>query len=160
MAPRSLATRILHRTRTFGRLSRHQWWSLGRSLVWVPVTRVALKVCPWQVVSRAFDRQGVREQQPDLRRAKAAVWAVEAVSTRVLRDRPCLTQALVARRFLRQCGVDALLKIGVARDEGGEFQAHAWLEYEGRIVIGGANSGATYTTFRAVRPVPPPGQGV
>jgi len=37
-------------------------------------------------------------------------------------------------------GYPVMLRIGVARSEEGEFEAHAWIESDGVIVIGGAKS--------------------
>ena len=63
------------------------------------------------------------------------VWTVVAVSRRVPRA-SCLTQALVAQRLLAEVGVASDLRIGVARDATGAFEAHAWLEHDGRVVLG------------------------
>lgn len=38
--------------------------------------------------------------------------------------------------LLRRVGQDSLLKIGVDKDEGERLIAHAWIEVEGKIVIG------------------------
>lgn len=48
----------------------------------------------------------------------------------------CLTQALVGYSLLSRHGYSSLVKIGVGKSIEGEFEAHAWLEYEGRIIIG------------------------
>jgi hypothetical protein len=58
---------------------------------------------------------------------------------RVARQIPqasCLTQALAAQLLLAHQGLPSELCIGVTRDTG-EFAAHAWVEIEGSIVIGG-----------------------
>lgn len=47
----------------------------------------------------------------------------------------CLTQALAARKLLSKYGQGAELKLGVTKNEG-NFEAHAWLEIDGRIVLG------------------------
>ena len=80
-------------------------------------------------------------------RARAAVWAVDAVARRVLPRRPCLTQALVGRRALRRFGVETALQIGAVRDEGGAFSAHAWLEHGGRVVLGANHRIGHYARF-------------
>ncbi len=69
----------------------------------------------------------------------ANVWAVQAVSRRIPAA-TCLTQAIAARLLLLGSGHDTELCIGVARDATGSFRAHAWLEREGRIIIGGDES--------------------
>ena len=128
-------------------MSRHQWAALASAAVWVPGTRVALTVLPWRWVSDAFARAPLRPGPPDWTRARAAVWAVDAVARRVLPRRPCLTQALVGRRALRRFGVETALQIGAVRDERGAFSAHAWLEHGGRVVLGANNRIGHYARF-------------
>ena len=64
-----------------------------------------------------------------------ALWAI-AVTARHL-GFPCLAQALAARVLLERCGLDCRLRLGVDRADG-RFEAHAWLERGGRVVVGGA----------------------
>ena len=47
----------------------------------------------------------------------------------------CLTQALAAKRLMHNAGHRAAIKYGVTRG-GGSFEAHAWLEVDGKIVLG------------------------
>lgn len=48
----------------------------------------------------------------------------------------CLIQALAAQTLLKRGGCSAHLRLGVGRNEKGQFQAHAWLENDGRVIIG------------------------
>ena len=48
----------------------------------------------------------------------------------------CLTQALATRTLLQMKGQRSYLKIGVKKNENEKFAAHAWVEIEGRIIIG------------------------
>ncbi|MEM1115077.1 MAG: lasso peptide biosynthesis B2 protein [Bacteroidota bacterium] len=141
-----------HAVRVSRGLTGRQWAALGQAALWVPPTRAALTVFPWRRISALFDRAEVRAVEPDLDRARTIVWAVDAVARRVVRQRPCLTQALVARHLLRRHGVESSLQIGAARDKDGAFRAHAWLEWEGEIVIGGQASSAAYTSFKPLTP--------
>jgi hypothetical protein len=61
----------------------------------------------------------------------------------------CLTQALTVQALLRREGLSADLHIGVAKDEKGQFQAHAWLENNGTIIIGDCEL-QIYTPFPAL----------
>lgn len=70
------------------------------------------------------------EQQRTVWAVRTAARAIPAVST-------CLTNALAAHVLLARRGYVSNLRIGVTRDEKGEFTAHAWLEQEGAILIGG-----------------------
>ena len=135
-------------------LSGAKWKAFAHALLWVPATRAALTLFPWRKVSAAFDRSEVRPVDPDWERARATVWAVDAVARRVVRQRPCLTQALVARHLLRRLGVESSLRIGAARDKDGTFRAHAWLEWGDEIVIGGGASDMAYTSFKPLQPSP------
>jgi hypothetical protein len=45
-------------------------------------------------------------------------------------------RALASEYVLGRCGYPSELKIGVAKSAAGELAAHAWLESDGRVVIG------------------------
>lgn len=62
-------------------------------------------------------------------------WAV-GTAARVVPVATCLVQALAAERMLRRRGVVPTLRIGVPPRADGAFVAHAWLAWEGRIVLG------------------------
>ena len=70
------------------------------------------------------------------------VRAVQAAAL-LFRKGNCLPQALVALYLLKINGYGSELKIGVLPD-GSRIQAHAWLEQDGRVLIGGAGSPALY----------------
>ena len=67
------------------------------------------------------------------------VWAVR-VASHYVPDATCLTQALATQVLLNRHGCQTNLRIGVARNETGQFQAHAWVEKDGMVVIGGPAS--------------------
>jgi len=48
----------------------------------------------------------------------------------------CLTQALTAYQLLNKMNYTSKVKIGVGKGSDGEFEAHAWLEIDDRIIIG------------------------
>jgi hypothetical protein len=66
-------------------------------------------------------------------------WAV-TVTSRYIPQATCLTQAMTTRILLGRYGHPATLRIGVARGEEDNFQAHAWVESNGTVVIGGAEA--------------------
>jgi hypothetical protein len=69
-------------------------------------------------------------------------WLV-GVAGRHARRRPtCLEEALVLAWTLRRAGHVASVRIGVAR-AGARLRAHAWLEHEGRVLLG-APDGTAY----------------
>ena len=66
---------------------------------------------------------------------RRVIWAVR-VSSRYVPEATCLTQALAANFLLARSGYRSQLRIGVAKNEYGQLDAHAWVECDGRIVMG------------------------
>jgi hypothetical protein len=62
-------------------------------------------------------------------------WAVQAGS-RIVPGATCLTQAFVGKAMLDWAGIAASLRIGVAKSDNQRFEAHAWVESGGRILVG------------------------
>src|SRR5690606_14437510 len=78
-----------------------------------------------------------------LRRGQSEEVAVERIGWAVgkaahhVPNATCLTQALAAQLLLARYRHESRLCIGVARDGERGFEAHAWIEAEGRVVVGG-----------------------
>jgi hypothetical protein len=106
------------------------------------VTRLALRRVPlpslrrwvWRALSARPLPAGARLPMARvLRCAAAAVRLMPVPST-------CLATAIVVQALLRRHGYPADLRIGVRRPAEGLFAAHAWLEQEGAVVVGGPAS--------------------
>jgi hypothetical protein len=69
--------------------------------------------------------------------AEKVVWAVTA-SSRYVPAATCLTQAFATQVLLSRRGLAARLRIGVVKGKDGRLQAHAWVESNGVVVIGGS----------------------
>ena len=82
------------------------------------------------------------------------VWAVRTAARAFPMISTCLTNALAAHVLLARRGYVSNLRIGVTRDDKGEFTAHAWLEQEGEILIGGDWSGG-FTPMPALNGLEP-----
>jgi hypothetical protein len=78
-----------------------------------------------------------RDDRDDVVARDRIVGVVETVGRSLPAIGTCLTQALAAHVLLRRSGHPSNLRIGVTRNAGGSFAAHAWLEHEGIILIGG-----------------------
>jgi hypothetical protein len=59
----------------------------------------------------------------------------------------CLTSALAAMLMMRRKGQHSVLRIGVTRNAEQKFKAHAWLETNGRIIIGRLTTHREYTVL-------------
>jgi len=73
---------------------------------------------------------------PEIERS---VWAVRTAARTVPRA-TCLVQSLAGRALLERQGRSCRLHLGVKKPEDKPFAAHAWLECEGRIVLGDAEA--------------------
>jgi hypothetical protein len=104
---------------------------LFRAMTALVTVRVALSLVPMDRLRRwAADARVPDERQPIERIA----WAVSAASRRVP-GATCLVSALALQRLLSRDGHPSVLHIGVAKREQ-RFAAHAWVEVEGRTLIG------------------------
>ena len=108
--------------------------------------RVGLRVLPFGTVRTllarlARTRRGANGQGDGGARART-VWAVETAGRHFPAIGTCLTQALAIHVLLARQGCTSILRIGVKRDTDGKFIAHAWLEKDGNILIGGEGHGS------------------
>jgi hypothetical protein len=130
-----------------------KWWrlpaarrsALREALAAVTFVRLSLGLLPWRMW------EGVGASLPRARKATGEAfptpgdiaWAVRRVS-RAVPGATCLTQALAAQLLLSRRGYASQLRIGVTRASRERLRAHAWLESDGLILIGGAGI-AAYT---------------
>ncbi len=59
----------------------------------------------------------------------------------------CLPQALVGQSLLNRKGFDVQLKIGVLKNRDDLLTAHAWLEYQGLVILGNLRGLKQFTAF-------------
>jgi hypothetical protein len=72
--------------------------------------------------------------------ADLVVWAVTAASLRVPGPTTCLSRALAVQALLARHGFPSRLQVGVVRGKQGQVEGHAWVECDGRVLIGGTPS--------------------
>lgn len=117
-------------------------WLLLKTALLLVTTKLGMRLLPFRTLRRLLGlAAGVtarRLRDADRLSTDRITWAVEAASRRLPWVRSCLTQALAAQVLLTLSGYPALLHIGVTRGEQGQFRAHAWVESEGKVVMGGS----------------------
>lgn len=119
----------------------------SEALTALAVTQVALRFCHFRSVRRVLlAAAGVlRARRPV--ESSTLLWAMNAAKRRCPVRTTCLGEALVAEALFRQHGYSPTLCMGAARREG-RFEAHAWLEQDQAVVIGGpAEMVKQYTRF-------------
>jgi hypothetical protein len=122
---------------------------LVRAAFLLGVVQVGLGRMPFPLLRRLVTagRRSVRRPAAGGRAlVDQVVWAVTAASGRVPGRSTCLTRALTVQAMLARRGYPSRLQVGVTRGEQGVLEGHAWVEYDGRIVIGGTASDVEHFT--------------
>jgi hypothetical protein len=125
-------------------LSRSEWILLLQAASLVLRIRLALWIWPYDRVRRYLQTHTGCSRS---RATRAAIIRFTSAAGRFVPYASCLTLALAAEVLLRRHGYDACLRIGVSKSDAGALKAHAWVESEGRIVIGGEEVDQ-FTTLR------------
>lgn len=120
-----------------------------RALPLVALVRLGLSVLPYRVVRKVAARLAPQagsgcDDALTPREIATLMQGIERAS-RLIPKASCLTQAITAQVMLARRGQAARLQIGVARGEEARFEAHAWIECQSRIIIGGLGRGGIET---------------
>jgi hypothetical protein len=135
------------RVRKFVNLPPVERHLLVQAVLLAVAVRLGLWLLPFQTLRRLLARAARGGHGARTVPSGRVVWAVKAASRSVPSARTCLVQALAGQVLLTRQGYPVQLRIGVAKGEEGQLEAHAWLESEGRIVIGGEESPSRFTPF-------------
>jgi hypothetical protein len=117
--------------------------------------RLGLLISTYARMTRRLDRraQRLRRRGAGARGAGDAigpddvVWALNRAGRVVPGGRNCLLRAVTGKYLLARLGYSAILHIGVARSENRAFEAHAWLEWEERVLVGQMEDLNRFRTF-------------
>jgi hypothetical protein len=141
------------------RLSPAERRSLALALALLPLTALALRLVGlrrWQAALARLAPVGAGAAAGDeaavLGRARAVARMVEAAARRGPYRATCLPRSLALWWLLRRQRIDGDLRIGV-RNEGGRFEAHAWVELRGAVLNDGDDVRERFAAFgRAILP--------
>jgi hypothetical protein len=106
-------------------------------------TFAAMRIASWMMpfgrvrdLATLMADRGKHVYNPRALARERIAWAVMAAGNAFPGGHNCLVRALAGEVMLRRYGYPAELRIGVANPAAEGFKAHAWLESEGRILIG------------------------
>ena len=120
--------------------SPREFWILGQALAAMTAARLAFGFAPLARVRRLVQMMlFVERPLAACRRCTQdeVIRAVVSAGKHCPIGTTCLATALVGQALLQRHGHQTQLRLGVRRDLGGKFAAHAWLEREGKVVLGG-----------------------
>jgi hypothetical protein len=109
---------------------------LARAWFLLLVADVGLCVLPFRRMHRLLTASGANDVRPPVSRRpiERLTQLVSMAARNHLHEMSCLRRALVLQRMLGECGIATELQFGVNRDSPDTLGAHAWLEYEGRVI--------------------------
>ena len=112
-----------------------------QSIYWLIIIRIMISIFPFHFVQKRVQKivnRTNRNVNSSVSMSKLRVMIV--VSSRYVPRATCLVQALAGHILFSKYGYDTSIKIGVLT-ENGEFEAHAWLEHDGSVVLGESEKG-------------------
>lgn len=165
----------MKKLRSFFRLRRDKQRLLLTAVVVLTWIRLALWLLPFRYVlqiSNSLGRIGARSDsrlRKEMHRSETdkgrkhirqleieyLSWSIQLASRYLPGQAKCLARALTMRLLMSRCGYETDLRIGVARDPEGQFEAHAWVEHQKNIVIGELPDLLRYTPLKSLQKYTP-----
>ena len=109
---------------------------LAEAMALLPVVHALQSALPftrWRALLEEIPLGRLREEHGSV---EQIAWAVEAARRWLPGEYKCLPGAYAAHLMLRRHGHASNVHVGVGRDAAGKVEAHAWVDCQGRTVIG------------------------
>lgn len=120
------------------------------------MTKGALKLWSFKTVLSAA-RRGARMMpsfgQPGNRRMEEKALLTEKTAHILFPGDPCLPQAIVVGMQYWRRNQDAEILLGAKKDDNEALVAHAWVERDGKIIVGGGDEYGDYQPLRMVEEI-------
>lgn len=120
---------------------------ISQAIGWLMFFRLLLWFVSYKRLKSIFsfeDTDSLNSTNVDWGKIKIVTRSVKKCS-QYLPFMTCLVQALATRKILNSIGQSSSIKLGVGRDDDNNFVAHAWVEANGRIIIGKSNDFYRYS---------------
>ena len=131
-------TSIIQKTRTWRRFSLYQRYLLLQALILLPLIDLSLNVWGFKRTYSILRNMGNREwgmgkDENSISEQILTTASMVKIAAKYYKWATCLRKSLALWFLLRRQGIKTELQIGT-RFEKEEFQAHAWVEYQGYVV--------------------------
>ncbi|NEO91093.1 MAG: lasso peptide biosynthesis B2 protein [Moorea sp. SIO3G5] len=119
-------------------LSPRLYLLLVKTFMMLLLVRVGLKFLSFQTLHQRLEQISHYRftHTANLVKLNHILWAVNRTSRYMPGKVKCLARALTTYTLMVQYGYVPQLRIGVAKGESGQLEAHAWVENQGLVVIG------------------------
>lgn len=132
-------------------------WQQRRVLLYafliLNIIRLTLRLFSFGQVRCRLDsvlRAWVCSEETTLVSVDFIVWAVSVAGYYAPGGAKCLARALTSQLLLNRYGHKHTLHIGVAKAEPQLLEAHAWIEYQERVIVGQVRDLGRYKSLAAV----------
>lgn len=126
----------------------------GISIIVVLIVRVGLWTTRYQRIRSALVRACPADPQIDKRATVARITHAVARIARLVPDASCLTQTIACQAILSWKGIPSTISMGLKKDGGDAVKAHAWLCWNGQVVLEGDEG--TVLDFSKILDLPTP----
>lgn len=132
-----------------------RWFAIySVCFVVVVIVRIGLWVTTYQRLHKWLVRPCPNDPQPWREHTVARiVHAVERMA-RMIPDASCLTQTISAQAVLSWKGIPSTISMGLRKDADNDLRAHAWLVWNGHVILEGDEG--TLTAFTKMLDLPTP----
>lgn len=142
----------MNRLRKFLALPAQEKALYMNTAIWLIAVKVGLYLLPFERLRgwlAGFDE--LAGKPVEMEEMRAIIEAIERVAQALAPLRiNCLPRALVGHRLLGRKGFKVELKIGVLKTPGDRLVAHAWLEVQGRVILGDLRGLEQFVAFPAL----------
>lgn len=108
---------------------------LVKALLFLWIVRIMLSTLPFNFIHGIMKKfTKIQKNNKSQFSKEKLIWTINVMST-FTPNASCLTRALSAQILLANYNYPSNIKIGVSKNEG-EFEAHAWLESDEKIILG------------------------
>lgn len=122
----------------------------AQAFAYVAALRIALRVAPLHRTRRVWERLGQVPLPGAATALREAPRALDAASAWIPGAHNCFVRALALRALLAHRGIRTDLRIGFVRGDDGDLLGHAWLERDGRVLVGDVPDLSRFRAFSAV----------
>lgn len=136
-------------------LSKHERRIIFYACLLLNGIRLALWLLPFNLVRHKLAEIAsvwVCKNTPQSVSLGLIVWAVNIATRHTPGGAKCLVRALTTQLLLTRYGYSHQLHIGVAKSAIDTLEAHAWIECQGRVVVGWLNNLSRFKSLSAEGP--------
>jgi transglutaminase superfamily protein len=142
---------LRRKAETWRALSKSDRALVIRAMFLLPIVATSLKTVGFRRTQLWLTRNSRGAIVPSTEQTRANVRRTAQVVAVACRRQPlrssCLPRTIVLWSLLRRRGIVTDIRIGARSNSQGEFQAHAWLEWNGEVLNDVADIGRQYRPF-------------